>query len=190
MNEMVFLRRESTWLKTLFHEGKGIQGFVFYNEDGVVLEINRGWFDNENEYPKAVKEITLSQVRRARVVKMENQDNFIIKGVMYIYCGKGGDFELKEVTKRQQEFDTTIHHYNRFTFNCHNDEVITIENEDAFAEGKAFAVSEGILVGISSGAALKAASILAKRPENKGKTIVALLPDSGDRYLSTPLFND
>lgn len=69
------------------------------------------------------------------------------------------------------------------------DEVITIENEDAFAEGKAFAVSEGILVGISSGAALKAAEILAKRPENKGKTIVALLPDSGDRYLSTPLFN-
>ena len=68
------------------------------------------------------------------------------------------------------------------------DEIITIENDDAFAEGKAFAVSEGILVGISSGAALKAAQILAKRPENKGKTIVALLPDSGDRYLSTPLF--
>lgn len=70
------------------------------------------------------------------------------------------------------------------------DEVITIENDDAFAEGKAFAVSEGILVGISSGAALKAATILAGRPENAGKTIVALLPDSGDRYLSTPLFNN
>lgn len=70
------------------------------------------------------------------------------------------------------------------------DEIITIENEDAFAEGKAFAVSEGILVGISSGAALKAATILANRPENKGKTIVALLPDSGDRYLSTPLFSN
>lgn len=68
------------------------------------------------------------------------------------------------------------------------DEVITIENEDAFAEGRKFAVSEGILVGISSGAALKAAGILASRPENKGKTIVVLLPDSGDRYLSTPLF--
>lgn len=68
------------------------------------------------------------------------------------------------------------------------DEVIAVENEEAFAEGKAFAVSEGILVGISSGAALKAASILAARPENQGKTIVALLPDSGDRYLSTPLF--
>ncbi len=68
------------------------------------------------------------------------------------------------------------------------DEVIAIENEDAFAEGKAFAVSEGILVGISSGAALKAAGILAARPENAGKNIVVLLPDSGDRYLSTPLF--
>lgn len=69
------------------------------------------------------------------------------------------------------------------------DEVIAIENEDAFTEGRTFAASEGILVGISSGAALKAASILAKRPENKGKVIVVLLPDSGDRYLSTPLFN-
>ena len=69
------------------------------------------------------------------------------------------------------------------------DEVITIENDDAFEEGRTFARSEGILVGISSGAALKAADILAKRPENKGKTIVALLPDSGDRYLSTQLFN-
>ena len=68
------------------------------------------------------------------------------------------------------------------------DEIITIDNEDAFAEGKNFAVSEGILVGISSGAALKAAKILAEREENKGKVIVALLPDSGDRDLSTPLF--
>ena len=70
------------------------------------------------------------------------------------------------------------------------DEIITIENEDAFTEGRAFARSEGILVGISSGAALKAASILAKRPENAGKNIVVLLPDSGDRYLSTPLFSE
>lgn len=70
------------------------------------------------------------------------------------------------------------------------DEIITIEDADAFAEGKTFAVSEGILVGISSGAALKAAEILARRPENAGKTIVALLPDSGDRYLSTPLFGE
>lgn len=70
------------------------------------------------------------------------------------------------------------------------DEVIAIENEDAFVEGKNFAISEGVLVGISSGAALKAASILASRPENKGKNIVALLPDSGDRYLSTALFSN
>jgi len=70
------------------------------------------------------------------------------------------------------------------------DEVLAIENEDAFEEGRVFARSEGILVGISSGAALKAAKIVAERPENKGKTIVVLLPDSGDRYLSTPLFSD
>lgn len=70
------------------------------------------------------------------------------------------------------------------------DEVIAIKNEDSFTEGKAFAVSEGLLVGISSGAALKAAKILASRPENAGKIIVVLLPDSGDRYLSTPLFNN
>ena len=68
------------------------------------------------------------------------------------------------------------------------DEIITIENEEAFEEGRNFAKSEGILVGISSGAALKAGVILAKRPENKGKNIVVLLPDSGDRYLSTDLF--
>ena len=67
-------------------------------------------------------------------------------------------------------------------------EVITVQTEDAYEEGRRFAVTEGILVGISSGAALKAASILAERPENEGKTIVVLLPDSGDRYLSTPLF--
>ena len=68
------------------------------------------------------------------------------------------------------------------------DEIITVENEDAFATGKAFPKQEGVLVGISSGAALWAAKELAKRPENKGKTIVALLPDTGDRYLSTALF--
>lgn len=70
------------------------------------------------------------------------------------------------------------------------DEIITIENDDAFATGREFAKSEGVLVGISSGAALYAAEILAKRPENKGKTIVVLLPDTGDRYLSTALFQD
>ncbi|MBO7627115.1 MAG: cysteine synthase A [Paludibacteraceae bacterium] len=70
------------------------------------------------------------------------------------------------------------------------DEVLAIENEDAFTEGRNFAISEGVLVGISSGAALKAATILAERPENKGKNIVVLLPDSGDRYLSTALFSN
>lgn len=70
------------------------------------------------------------------------------------------------------------------------DEIITVENEDAFATGKALPKQEGVLVGISSGAALWAAKELAKRPENKGKTIVALLPDTGDRYLSTPLFSE
>ena len=70
------------------------------------------------------------------------------------------------------------------------DEVIPVENDDAFATGKKIGRAEGVLVGISSGAAVWAAIELAKRPENKGKTIVALLPDTGDRYLSTPLFAD
>ena len=70
------------------------------------------------------------------------------------------------------------------------DEIITVENEDAFASGKEVAKTEGILIGISSGAAIQAAKGLAKREENKGKTIVVLLPDGGDRYLSTPLIQD
>ena len=70
------------------------------------------------------------------------------------------------------------------------DEVIPVENEDAFTTGRAIARKEGVLIGISSGAAVYAATVLAKRPENKGKTIVALLPDTGDRYLSTPLFSE
>ena len=70
------------------------------------------------------------------------------------------------------------------------DEIIPVENDDAFATGKLIGKREGVLVGISSGAATWAAIELAKRPENKGKTIVVLLPDTGDRYLSTPLFAD
>ena len=70
------------------------------------------------------------------------------------------------------------------------DEIIPVDNDDAFAVGKEMGHREGVLVGISSGAALWAAIELAKRPENEGKTIVALLPDTGDRYLSTPLFAD
>ena len=70
------------------------------------------------------------------------------------------------------------------------DEIIPVSNEDAFATGKLIGKKEGVLVGISSGAAVHAAVELAKRPENEGKTIVALLPDTGDRYLSTPLFEE
>mgnify|MGYP002530463143 CR=1 FL=1 len=70
------------------------------------------------------------------------------------------------------------------------DEIIPVENEDAFAAGRSLARKEGILVGISSGAAVFAATVLAKRPENKGKLIVALLPDTGERYLSTPMFSE
>ena len=70
------------------------------------------------------------------------------------------------------------------------DEVITVTNEDAFATGKELARTDGVLAGISSGAALWAATQVARRPENEGKTIVVLLPDTGDRYLSTPLFTD
>ena len=70
------------------------------------------------------------------------------------------------------------------------DEIIPVENDDAFKTGRAIARKEGVLIGISSGAAVYAATVLAQRPENKGKTIVALLPDTGDRYLSTPLFSE
>ena len=70
------------------------------------------------------------------------------------------------------------------------DEIIQVENEDAYSTGRAIAHTQGLLTGISSGAALYAATLLAKRPENKGKVIVVLLPDSGDRYLSTPLFSE
>ena len=70
------------------------------------------------------------------------------------------------------------------------DEIITVENEDAFETGRVLAGNEGLLVGISSGAAVFAATELARRPENQGKIIVALLPDTGDRYLSTPMFSE
>ncbi|MBQ8708262.1 MAG: cysteine synthase A [Succinivibrionaceae bacterium] len=93
--------------------------------------------------------------------------------------GKGGPHKIQGIGPGfvPDTLDTSI--YN---------EIITVENDDAFAFGKKLARAEGILAGISSGAALKAAAVLAARPENANKTIVALLPDDGDRYLSTPLF--
>ena len=95
--------------------------------------------------------------------------------------GKGGAHKIQGIGTGfvPETLDTKIH-----------DEIITVENEDAFATGKEMAKTEGILVGISSGAALYAAKELAKREENAGKTIVVLLPDGGDRYLSTPLIQD
>ena len=95
--------------------------------------------------------------------------------------GKGGAHKIQGIGAGfvPETLDTNI-----------NDEIITVENEDAFAAGKEMAKTEGILVGISSGAALYAAKELAKREENAGKTIVVLLPDGGDRYLSTPLIQD
>ena len=95
--------------------------------------------------------------------------------------GKGGTHKIQGIGAGfvPETLDTKIY-----------DEIITVENEDAFATGKEMAKTEGILVGISSGAALYAAKELAKREENAGKTIVVLLPDGGDRYLSTPLIQD
>ena len=95
--------------------------------------------------------------------------------------GKGGAHKIQGIGAGfvPETLDTKIY-----------DEIITVENEDAFATGKEMAKTEGILVGISSGAALYAAKELAKRKENAGKTIVVLLPDGGDRYLSTPLIQD
>ncbi len=93
--------------------------------------------------------------------------------------GKGGPHKIQGIGAGfvPEVLNTTVY-----------DEIITVENDDAFAAGRLLAKQEGVLVGISSGAALHGAIELAKRPENKGKTIVALLPDNGDRYYSTPLF--
>lgn len=109
-----------------------------------------------------------------KIIAVEPEDSPVLSG------GKPGAHKIQGIGAGfvPDILNTTIY-----------DEIIKVKNQDAFTTGKAIAVNEGILVGISSGAAVFAATELAKRPENKGKTIVVLLPDSGDRYLSTPLFS-
>lgn len=110
-----------------------------------------------------------------RIIAVEPTDSPVLSG------GSAGPHKIQGIGAGfiPQTLDTSVY-----------DEIIRVDNEDAFAEGRRFAQTEGALVGISSGAALKAAVELANRPDYQGKTIVALLPDSGDRYLSTALFSD
>ena len=110
-----------------------------------------------------------------KVVAVEPSDSAVLSG------GKAGPHKLQGIGAGfvPEVLDTTVY-----------DEVVPVTSEDAFAAGRMMGRKEGVLVGISSGAAVWAAVELAKRPENKGKTIVVLLPDTGDRYLSTPLFSD
>ena len=120
-----------------------------------------------------VGEYLKSQNPKIQVVAMEPADSPVLSQ------GKSGPHKIQGIGAGfvPEVLNTDIY-----------DEIITIENDEAFEGGKLLAKHEGVLVGISSGAALQAALRLAKRPENEGKTIVALLPDSGDRYYSTPLF--
>lgn len=121
----------------------------------------------------------------ARYLKERNENIQVIAvepaGSPVLSEGKAGAHRIQGIGAGfiPDTLDTTIY-----------DEVVTITDEDAYKEAKRFGICEGILVGISSGAALKAASVIAKRPENAGKKIVVILPDSGDRYLSTELFAD
>ena len=121
----------------------------------------------------------------AKYLKRKNKNIQVIAvepaGSPVLTQGKAGSHKIQGIGAGfvPDNLDTTIY-----------DEVVTVTDEDAYMEAKRFGISEGILVGISSGAALKAASVVANRPENAGKRIVVILPDSGDRYLSTELFTD
>ena len=122
-----------------------------------------------------VGEYLKSQKSDVKIVALEPASSPVLS------TGKGGPHKIQGIGAGfvPDVLNTTVY-----------DEIFTVENDDAFATGKLLAKKEGILVGISSGAALYGAIELAKRPENKGKTIVALLPDTGDRYYSTPLFTE
>ena len=122
-----------------------------------------------------VGEYLKSQNSDVKIVALEPASSPVLS------TGKGGPHKIQGIGAGfvPDVLNTTVY-----------DEIFTVENDDAFATGKLLAKKEGILVGISSGAALYGAIELAKRPENKGKTIVALLPDTGDRYYSTPLFTE
>ena len=122
-----------------------------------------------------VGEYLKSQNPDVKIVALEPASSPVLS------TGKGGPHKIRGIGAGfvPDVLNTTVY-----------DEIFTVENDDAFATGKLLAKKEGILVGISSGAALYGAIELAKRPENKGKTIVALLPDTGDRYYSTPLFTE
>ena len=122
-----------------------------------------------------VGEYLKSQNQDVKIVALEPASSPVLS------TGKGGPHKIQGIGAGfvPDVLNTTVY-----------DEIFTVENDDAFATGKLLAKKEGILVGISSGAALYGAIELAKRPENKGKTIVALLPDTGDRYYSTPLFTE
>ena len=122
-----------------------------------------------------VGEYLKSQNPDVKIVALEPASSPVLS------TGKGGPHKIQGIGAGfvPEVLNTTVY-----------DEIFTVENDDAFATGKLLAKKEGILVGISSGAALYGAIELAKRPENKGKTIVALLPDTGDRYYSTPLFTE
>lgn len=145
------------------------------------------WEQTEGEVDIFVSAVgtggTLSGIAKYLKEKNENVQVIAVEpaGSPVLSEGKAGAHKIQGIGAGfiPDTLDTTIY-----------DEVVTITDEDAYKEAKRFGICEGILVGISSGAALKAASEIAKRPENAGKKIVVILPDSGDRYLSTELFAD